>query len=173
MARQDEIKQHMNEIREHFEKNLNNKYVKNILLKLDIPTDVKHNMNIILDYKTLYFDSRGTLDDMYSSLKAITFFIKEIRARVIPNINTYSGTSFFSSTSNKDPNDRILYQMAVKNYPMNIKILARLIYDLLNMVIDYDSTNFHANPAYNQVKNLNETAIYLKEIATEDLSKKK
>ena len=71
MSRQDEIIQAINELKVHFDKNLNNKYVKNIILKLDITSDIKHNMGILLDYKTLYFDSRGTIDDIYSSIKAI------------------------------------------------------------------------------------------------------
>jgi|GEM_PF-1295638 len=164
MSLQEEIKQVINEIRNHFETNLNNKYVKNILLKLDMSLDVRHNMNIILDYKTLYFDSKGTIDDIYSSIKAITQFIKEIRIRVLPNIYSYTGNSFFTSSGTKDPNDNILFQMAVKNYPMNIKLLAKLTLNLLKLVYEYDKTNFTKEPAYKKVKNFEEIGKYLENI---------
>lgn len=163
MSRQDEIIQAINELKIHFEKNLNNKYVKNILLKLDITSDIKHNMNILLDYKTLYFDSRGTIDDIYSSIRAIGYFIKEVQIRVLHNIVSYTGDSFFAAQgANKDSNDRILFQMAVKNYPMNIKLLAKMCFSLLKMVIEYDKDNFTSNPAYEGIKNFEEIGNSLK-----------
>ena len=162
MSRQDEIIQAINELKLHFDKNLNNKYVKNIILKLDITSDIKHNMAILLDYKTLYFDSKGTIDDIYSSIKAIGLFIKEVQIRVLPNIVAFTGDTFFGASGSKDPNDRILFQMAIKNYPMNIKLLAKMCYNLLKMVVEYDKDNFTTNPAYENIKNFDEIANSLK-----------
>lgn len=163
MSRQDEIIQSINELKLHFDKNLNNKYVKNIQLKLDITSDIKHHMNVLLDYKTLYFDSKGTIDDIYSSIRAIGFFIKEVQIRVLHNIVAYTGDSFFGAQgANKDSNDRILFQMAVKNYPMNIKLLAKMCFNLLKMVIEYDKDNFTSNPAYEGIKNFEEIGNSLK-----------
>ena len=163
MGRQDEIIQVINELKLHFDKNLNNKYVKNVLLKLDVTSDIKHNMSILLDYKTLYFDSKGTIDDIYSSIRAIAFFIKEVQIRVLHNIVAYTGDIFFgASTSSNDSNDRILFQMAVKNYPMNIKLFAKMCFNLLKMVIEYDKENFTSNPAYEGIKNFEEIGNSLK-----------
>ena len=162
MSRQDEIIQAINELKIHFDKNLNNKYVKNIILKLDITSDIKHNMAILLDYKTLYFDSKGTIDDIYSSIKAIALFIKEVQIRVLPNIVSFTGDTFFGASGSKDPNDRILFQMAVKNYPMNMKLLAKMCYNLLKMVVEYDKDNFTSSPAYESIKNFDEIANSLK-----------
>ena len=173
MALQESIKQLINELRTHYETNLNNKYVKNILLKLDISLDMRHNMNIILDDKTLYFDSKGTIDDIYSSIRSITYFIKEIKVRVLPNIYSYTGNSFFTSSGNKDPNDKILFQMAVKNYPMNIKLLAKIALNLLKLVYEYDKTNFPKNPAYEQFSNLNEIFNFLEETIKDEKYEKK
>ena len=122
MAKQDDILQKIAELKSHFDKNCNNKYVKNIILRLDIGSDIKHSMGILLDYKTLYFDSRGTIDDLYSSIKAIAHFVREVQLRVLPSMSTFTADSFLNAKSSKDPNDKILYQMAIKNYPMNIKI---------------------------------------------------
>ncbi len=169
MAMQDEIKQYINEVKNHFDTNLNNKYVKNILLKLDLPLDVRHNMNIIMDLKTLYFDSKGSIEDIYSSINAIAYFIREIRVKVLPNIYSYTGTSFFSSSGNNNPNDNILFQMAVKNYAMNVKILAKLTYNLLKMVLEYDKTNFAKDPAYIHVKKLDEILNFLQEAINDKL----
>ncbi len=162
MSRQDEIIQAINEMKLHFDKNLNNKYVRNVLLKLDITSDIKHNMNILLDYKTLYFDSKGTIDDIYSSIRAIAFFIKEVQIRVLHNITAYTGDTFFGASASSDSNDRILFQMAIKNYPMNIKFFAKMCFNLLKMVIEYDKDNFTTNPAYESIKNFEEIGNSLK-----------
>ncbi len=169
MVLQEEIKRLIGELKTHFDSNLNNKYVKNILLKLDIPLDIRHNMSTLLDYKTLYFDSKGSIDDMYSNIKAITYFIKEIKFKVFPNIYNYTGTTFFAAGSSKDPNDKILFQMAVKNYTMNIKMFGKITYNLLKSIIEYDKTNFTKDPAYVKIKDLNETIKYLEEIIKEEV----
>lgn len=172
MVRQDEIRRQLGEIRTHFEKNLNNKYVKNVILKLDMPTNAKHDMNIIMDSKALYLDSKGTIEDLYNSVKAITLFIKEVKSRVIPNIYSYVDGGFLNPGSNKDPNDKILSQMAVKNYPMNISILGRMLHDLLTMIMDYDESNFASSPAHRQVKGFDEMCLFLNEIVEEDFKDK-
>ncbi len=167
MAMQDDIKQYINEVKNHFDTNLNNKYVKNIILKLDLPLDIRHNMNIIFDLKTLYFDSKGSIEDIYLSINAIAYFIREVKVKVIPNIYSYTGTSFFSAMGAANPNDNILFQMAVKNYQMNIKILAKLVYNLLKMVLEYDKTNFNKDPAYIHFKKLDEILNFLQEVINE------
>jgi hypothetical protein len=161
MALQEEIKQCINDLRNHYETNVNNKYVKNIILKLDIGAEIRHRMGILLDYKTLYFDSKGTIFDLYTSINSIIVFIKEIKAQVFPNIAAYAGGTFLSGSPDKDPNDKVLFQMAVKNYPMNIKILVKLTYRLYNMIIEYDNANFTQSPAYLQIKNFDEISKYL------------
>lgn len=162
MSMQEEIVQKISEIKAHFDKNLNNKYVKNVVLKIDVGSEVKHNMGILLDYKTLYFDSKGTIDDLYSSIKAIAIFIREVQIRVLNNISSFTGDSFFAASGSKDPNERILFQMAIKNYPMNIRLLAKMNFELLKMVIEYDKENFSNSPAYQNFKNFDEIANSLK-----------
>ena len=164
MGKQDEIIQKINELKVHFDKNLNNKYVKNIILRLDIGSDIKHNMGILLDYKSLYFDSKGTIDDLYSSIRAVSFFIREVQLKVLPNISNFTADSFLNAKSSKDPNDRILYQMAIKNYPMNIKILGKMSLELLKMIVQYDRENFASNPAVDHIKNFDEIVNTLKSV---------
>jgi hypothetical protein len=167
MALQEEIKQCITELKNHYETNLNNKFVKNIILKLDIGVEVRHQMGILLDYKSLYFDSKGTLFDLYTSINAIVTFIKEIKTKVLQNISNFAGGTFLNPSSDKDPNNKVLFQMAVKNYPMNIKIFAKYTYKLLNMIIEYDNANFTNNPAYLQIKNFDDINKYLNEYINE------
>jgi hypothetical protein len=167
MAAVDEIKQEINNIKIHFEKNLNNKYVKNILLKLDLSMDSKHKMNIILEHKTLYFDSKGTIEDLYLSIRAIALFIKEVRSKVLPNVSGYVGASFFSTSGNLDPNEKVLYQMAIKNYGMNIRMLAKLTYDLLINITEYDNVNFSSGPAVKIINDYEEIKNYLFQVSSE------
>jgi hypothetical protein len=161
MANQNEIIKKIDDIKKHFDKNLNNKYVKNILLRLDLSNETKHSMGLLLDYKNIYFDSKGTIEDIYHSIKAIAFTLREVQIKAIPNLGSFSYESFFTS-ANHDNNDKILFQMAIKNYPMNVKILAKMSLELLKMVIQYDRENFTANPVVDSFKNFEEIVNALK-----------
>jgi hypothetical protein len=151
-----EIKEIIVDIKDHYDKHCNSKYTKGILLKLDLPHSVKHEMNTILVNDLVYLDSRGTLEDLYNGIKSIAFFIHELKAKVIPNISNYTSGTFLSAPIQSNPNEKILMQMAIKNYPMNIKILADKTYMLLTKVLEFDNSQFSDNPAYNSIKGFDE-----------------
>ncbi len=139
------------DIRKHFDSNLNNKYVKNIFIKVDLHSTIKQEMNIILINEFNYVDTRGGLIDIYNGIKAVSEFNKEVTSKVLKNLNSYI-SSTFASSSNMSQNDKILSQMAIKNYPMNIKILNELLLSLFDMLVEYDKHNFSKDPAYLSVK---------------------
>lgn len=152
------IKLKIGEVREHFNKYVNNKYVKNITSSLGLANSVKHDMNIIFINDLIYLDTRGTIEDLYVGIKAVSYFIREVRINVLKNLSSYTGSSFLSSSAQKNfsENDKVLAKMAYKNYPMNIKILADQVYELLTMIIDFDNSEFGNDPAYKHVKGFDE-----------------
>jgi len=161
MPNVDDIKNLLKEIQNHYEKHLNNKYVRNIILKLDLPIMINQDKNLILTNDMLYLDSRGSIEDIYQGIIAVNYLINEIEKNVIPNLSSYV-TAYASEQKNE--NEKILAQMAIKNYPMNIKILKDKIKALFFKIYDFDKLNFSKDPGFKRVKNFNELEkLYLQE----------
>ncbi len=161
MPNVEEIKTLLKEIQTHYEKHLNNKYVRNIILKLDLPIMVNQDKNVILTNEMLYLDSRGSIEDIYEGIIAVNYLINEIEKNVVPNLSSYVAAY---AAEQKNENEKILAQMAIKNYPMNIKILKDKIRSLFFKIYDFDKLNFTKDPAYKRVKNFSELEnLYLKE----------
>jgi len=159
MANVDNIRNIINEIQTHYDKNLNSKYVKNLSLKIDIPVTINQDKNIVLVNDLIYIDSRGSIEDLYNGIRAVNYYIKEIEKNIIPRLSSYA-TSVISTNEN----DKILQQMAIKNYPMNIQILKNMLKKLFLFVYEFDKLNFSKDPAYLKVRNFNELEdMYLSE----------
>ncbi|HOF01549.1 MAG TPA: hypothetical protein PK385_10450 [Spirochaetota bacterium] len=151
MANADNIKSIISEIQTHYDKNLNSKYVKNLSLKLDIPATINQDKNIVLVNDLIYIDSKGSIEDLYNGIRAVNYYVKEIEKNVLPHLSNYA-----SSIVSTNENDKILQQMAIKNYPMNIQILKDMIQKLFIFVYDFDKLNFSKEPAYLKVRNFSE-----------------
>jgi hypothetical protein len=146
-----DIKNAIMEIQKHYDKHVNNKYVKRITLHMDLPQTTIQNMNLILSGNFAYIDSRGAIEDLYYGIKAVCDFIVEIQTKIIPNLDSFMNGSLFAPQTNMSENEKILSQMAIKNYPMNIKILIDLIFKLYVIVFEYDKVNFEKDPAYKRI----------------------
>jgi hypothetical protein len=149
MIKVSDIKNSISEIQKHYDKHVNNKYVKKFTLNLDISPTVIQNMNLILGANFVYIDTKGAIEDLYCGVKAVCDFINEIQTNIIPELNSYTNITL---QSNMSENDKILSQMAIKNYPMNIKILSNMLYKVFNMIIDYDIATFPRDPAFKRVE---------------------
>lgn len=148
-----DIKNLITELQTHYEKHINNKYLKNVIMKVDLNTTSLQNMNLILAGNMVYIDSRGALEDLYYGIKAICEFINEIQTKIMPNLGIYGASNFLGSNQNVTQNEKILSQMAVKNYPMNVKMFFDLVYKLFNMINEFDKINFPKDPAYKRIQN--------------------
>ena len=147
-----DIKNAIMEIQKHYDKHVNNKYVKRITLHMDLPQSTIQNMNLILSGNFAYIDSRGAIEDLYYGIKAVCDFIIEIRTKIIPNLDSFTNGSIFTPQANLSENEKILSQMAIKNYPMNINILSDLICKLYVIIFEYDKTNFEKDPAFKRIE---------------------
>jgi hypothetical protein len=147
-----DIKNSIMEIQKHYDKHVNNKYVKKITHRIDLPQTTLQNMNLILGGSFAYIDSRGAIEDLYQGIKAVCDFIVEIQTKIIPNLDSFLNGGLFSTQQNISENEKILSQMAVKNYPMNIKILIDLLYKLFITIYEYDKTTFPNDTAYNRLE---------------------
>lgn len=153
-----DIKSKINQLRHHYNTYLNNKYVKGIMMKLDIPHTIHRDMDYILLSEIVYIDSKGSLNDIYTGIKAVIFFIKDIELKILPNIQGYvdAGKNSYSG------NEGILYQMAIKNFAMNVETFTKILEELFVMVLDYDSNTFTKNEVYKGLRDYNDLDLFFK-----------
>ncbi len=142
-----DIKTKINDIRRHYESYINSKYLKSVIMKIDLPHMTMRDMEYIINTEITYIDSKGSLADMYCGIKAIIYFVRELEGKIIPNLHSYSDIGKTAVSTN----EQILYQMAIKNFPMNVKILTDLLKQLYDMLIVFDNEHFYQNQAYKNV----------------------
>ena len=160
-----DIKNIIVEIQKHYDKHINNKYVKNITMRLDLSQTVLQNMNLVLSGNLVYIDSRGAIEDLYYGIKATLDFISEVEQKVVPNLGSYFNTSTgFAATHNLSQNEKILSQMAIKNYPMNLKLFFDMMNKLFQMIYEFDKINFSKDPAHKRVTTFSQIEILLEEL---------
>ncbi|MCG8571141.1 MAG: hypothetical protein MJB14_13490 [Spirochaetes bacterium] len=152
----------INDIRQHYESNLNSKYVKHMMMKLNLPYNVTQDMKRLLETQIVYVDSRGAVEDIYSGIKAVGYFVKEVQATIFPNIKAFSDANI----SSLNQNEKILYQMAIKNYPENVMLFAEKIFHLFEMVFEFDKTKFDNNPAFKSFPGFDEISITFQELVS-------
>ena len=148
MVTADAIKKAVKDIQNHYNTNINNKYVKNSLLRMDVPLHVQQNKDFLLKGDLYYIDSRGAVEDLYMGVAATMDYIDMIVKHVMPHV-TFTGADFVA----KDANERVMAQMAMKNYGMNVEIFRKKVCDFFTMLTEYDVSLFNRNPAYNNIKN--------------------
>ncbi|MBQ3923335.1 MAG: hypothetical protein II707_08570 [Spirochaetales bacterium] len=148
MVTADDIKKAVGDIQNHYNTNINNKYVKNSLLRMDVPLHVQQNKDFLLKGDLYYIDSRGAVEDLYMGVAATMDYIDMRVKHVMPHI-TFTGADFVA----KDANERVMAQMALKNYGMNVEIFRKKVCDFFTLLTDYDMFLFNKNPAYKNIKN--------------------
>ncbi len=164
MVNVNDIKNVLIELQKHHDKHISNKYVKNIIMKLDLSQTVIQNMNLVLSGNLVYIDSKGAIEDLYLGIKAVLDFISEVKQNVIPNMNLYYTGLNSSINQSLNQNDKILSQMAIKNYPMNVKFFFDLVNKLFSMVNEFDKINFSKDPAYKRLQNFAQIEALIEEL---------
>lgn len=159
-----DIKEKMKEIKHHYDSNLHNKYVKHIIMKLDMPYSATQDLKKLLESEIVYVDTRGAVEDLYNGIRAVGILMKEIETEVVPNIKAFQE----SYSARLEPNERVLFQMAIRNYPMNVELLGQKVFELYKMVFAFDKYKFEDNPAYKHITEFGEIEkFYIKYIMNE------
>lgn len=151
-----DIKEKMKEIKHHYDSNLHNKYVKHIIMKLDIPYSTTQDLKKLLESEIVYVDTRGAVEDLYNGIRAVGVLMKEIEVEVVPNIKAFAD----SYSTKLEPNERVLFQMAIRNYPMNVDLLGQKVFELYKMVFAFDKYKFSDNPGYKHINDFQDIEKY-------------
>lgn len=152
MASTEEIKNKIAEIRKHYDSNLNNNYLKGLNARLEVAPVLQRQIGYLLNQEIVYVDSRGAISDLYSSIYALLTYVTDLNKEIIPMLKSYAD----QNTKNYHGNEGILFQMAVKNYPMNLNLFTGMLKSLFDLVMSYDNNNFSGKEIHKELKEINE-----------------
>jgi hypothetical protein len=118
-------------IGEHYRKNITNRFIRPALLQLSIDNQSRLLMEDLMEKEispTIY------LEEVYRQIAAAAHFA-DIARRDLPGLLT--------RVSRADPSapDKVLREMAVKNFGVNLQILADLISELFVKLAEIDKSN--------------------------------
>ena len=152
MTSAEDIKNKIAEIKKHYDLNLNNNYLKSLNAKLEVAPMLQRQIGYLLNQEIIYVDSRGAISDLYSSIYAVLVYVTNLNKEVVPTIKSYVE----QNAKNYHGNDGILFQMAVKNYPMNLNLFAKMLRTLFDSIMDYDNINFPGKEIHKEQKDIQE-----------------
>jgi hypothetical protein len=152
MASTEEIKNKIAEIRKHYDSNLNNNYLKGLNARLEVAPVLQRQIGYLLNQEIVYVDSRGAISDLYSSIYALLTYVTDLNKEIIPMLKSYAD----QNTKNYHGNEGILFQMAVKNYPMNLNLFTGMLKSFFDLVMSYDNNNFSGKEIHKELKEINE-----------------
>jgi hypothetical protein len=152
-------------IKEHFKNNIYNRYIRKALLTMKISQNTWDLLDSLAE-KADYYKVQGyQFDELYDRIIAAATFIYHARKEVLPNLTLLLSSgpdTVFTRGPDGENTSRILTQMAINNFPVNLKIFADLVNELYFKTVDQDK-KMHKNerPVYERIPELKEMGHYL------------
>lgn len=122
-----EVLEAIKKLGEHFQTNVNNRYMRDIFVQLDV-SDSDWRLIERLTSPRQIDDVQGYgLEQLYDGIIALAHFIYAARREAVPSIGNliHHGTS-------------PIEKMAIKNFPANLSSLSQMVYDLYKRVRGQD-----------------------------------
>ena len=140
-----EIVRIIGQIGEHYQNNISNRFIRPVLLQLQIDKNTWDLIEILTEKMELFRYQGFHLDDLYRQIAACARFIEVAR-----NGNIKNRLSAFPSGPEK-----ILREMAANNFSSNLKVFSDLLNELYQTLVQIDKNNSGRNPpVYTQVSEL-------------------
>lgn len=158
--RDQELFKLIEKIQDHYHNNINNRFVRKALLYLMIPRETRTALEN-LTQKTDEYKIRGyQYDELYQQILAAATFIYHVKREIQPKLKGMlagGGETVFSRSAGASPQEQILREMAISNFPANLGVLADLINELYLKTVALDKEE-HAgrHPAYEKIPELKE-----------------
>ena len=149
-------------IGDHYQKNINNRFMRKALLHLELPQSEWNRLDG-LTAKSDYNKAQGfQLYELYEMVLAVAHFIYQARQKLIPNLKALMAQRVARGSEGPPDTEVILRDMAFHNFPMNLGILSDLINELYLMITSQDrQMHGKKQPDYEQIPELKELGRYL------------
>jgi hypothetical protein len=150
-------------IGDHYQNNINNRFMRKSLLHLELPQSEWDRLDGLTS-KSEYYRTQGfQLDELYEMILAASHFIFQARQKLIPNLKSIvtQGASGRGGDGGS-PQDKILRDMAINNFPVNVGILTDLVNELYVKTTGLDRQAHGSKPPlYEKIPELKEIGRYL------------
>jgi len=117
------------QIGEHYRTNISNRFLRPVLLQLQIDKNTWDLIEVLTEKMELYRYQGFHLDELYRQLAACARFIEVARNRT---------TIKSKLTSLPSGPDKILREMAVSNFASNLKVFSDLLNELFLGLVEMD-----------------------------------
>jgi hypothetical protein len=159
-----EIYKIVEKIGDHYTTNVNNRFVRKALVTLDLPQAEWERLDGLTS-KSDYYKAQGfQFDELYEMILAAAHFIFKARTNIVPNIKSMVGGRILSTGKSAagSEQDKILRDMAARNFPVNLEILTDLINELYVKTTHLDKQAHEKKmPVYDRIPELKELGRYL------------
>lgn len=124
---------------EHFESSINNSYVRNALISMDLPPNTRLAMQPLTDKVDTYKLHGYRFDEIYFGIMALATYIYKVRKEVYPYLKN-------SLTGKASGDEKILQLLAVDNLRTNMSVLADDVSDLYMRTVQLDKDSHKVKP---------------------------
>lgn len=124
---------------EHFQSSINNSYVRNALISMDLPPNTRLAMQPLTEKVDTYKLHGYRFDELYSGILALATYIYKIRKDIYPYLKS-------SLSGRASGDEKILQMLAVDNLKTNMSVLADDVSDLYMRVVQLDKESHKVKP---------------------------
>lgn len=150
-------------IGDHFRSNLNNRYVRQAYSTMPLDQGTWSLIEAVTEKSEHYSGQGYSYHELYDRILALARFVYHARREVQPHLRSIlSRNSGGYGSVAASPNDRVLREISVNNFPSNLNVLADLVDKLYQHVALLDKQE-HKNqpPVHRSIRELAELGRYL------------
>lgn len=141
----------------HFNLNINNQYLHQVLMTMAVPDDVWSTLEKMGD-KFEYYRTQGySFKDLYGIIYSAALFIHHMKTEVKPNIRPLVTRLVTSAGSNS----RVIQTMLINNFASNVAVFSDLVNELYLGVVSLDKERNKKFPVFKKMLELEEIGAYL------------
>jgi hypothetical protein len=157
-VRNEQIFKIVDQIREHYHTNLNNRYIRKALLLMKVPRGTWDAIARLTE-KTDFYKIQGyPYKELYEQIHAAATFVHHAKVEVAPRLRELlAGGTATVFSKGKPEEDKILLDMAINNFPANLGVFSDLINKLYVKTVEEDKADpINERPVYERMPELKE-----------------
>jgi len=155
----------IDKLADHYHNNINTRFTRKAFISMDIDQATWNHIEALTD-KSEYYRLQGyDLEELYDMILSMAKFVYKARKEVQPNLRILlglGGGSMFGRSSSSSPADKVLLEMAIKNFSANIGVFIDLLNELYFKVVETDKRlAAKQSPMYERIPELKQIGTYL------------
>lgn len=139
-VKDDELFRIMERLGTHYKTNINNRVMRKALLRMDLNNMTWDRIERLTEVTDLQRSEGYSFHELYEQVLAMAFFIDYANHRLLPNIKQLMmhDEELLAKHSASGPTDKVLREMAIKNFGPNLGILSDIVNELYVRTVALD-----------------------------------